>query len=450
MPQENSLTARVAPIPSLESLKKTFQQRLAGILGVQLTVENIEAFASEALQTTIKLTEDILTEYRRNPASSATGLSGAEEEDAAFKVFDLPDISQILDSIMNLQEEIESLQEYLGRQTEQTSEVNTPPATGSGVKIQKGAGGWQEKKIFPRLLTLLYILEHDFDIPLSPSDVPISWGDIEPDMMRQTPYARVEIPVLQRVVYLCEEEGNASYIFDTERLEKIGLTSEELRKKNKEEKKQLITLHPGIGIRLVQSPNWRENMAEYLREIGLDSEKRPEKIPSQSRENEEGGVTRQTSRGELDPWRGFWTDEEGGHWANIHTLASYFQIKEITIKHYVDITSLTSIRIKNNKGQISDAFCFEDLEANGKFMIFIKLPQTERSGEWRNFYIDPSGKHWAATERIAKRLSLNPRTIRRLIENNIKEFSLMDLRNSMGQKWLAFCLEEIEEFIKKK
>ena len=450
MPQENSLTARVAPILSLESLKKTFQQRLAGILGVQLTVENIEAFASEALQTTIKLTEDILTEYRRNPASSATGLSGAEEEDAAFKVFDLPDISQILDSIMNLQEEIESLQEYLGRQTEQTSEVNTPPATGSGVKIQKGAGGWQEKKIFPRLLTLLYILEHDFDIPLSPSDVPISWGDIEPDMMRQTPYARVEIPVLQRVVYLCEEEGNASYIFDTERLEKIGLTSEELRKKNKEEKKQLITLHPGIGIRLIQSPNWRENMAEYLREIGLDSEKRPEKIPGQSRENAEGGVTRQTSRGELDPWRGFWTDEEGGHWAPVDVLVEHFGIGNRVIENHTKEFHLKSMRAMNRIGQIVNIFLLEDFIQNPKFKERLDLPRAVKEGEWKNFYIDPAGKHWATIESITRKLSRGKNTLRKQVERNITEFQLMFIRNIKGQIRHAFCLEEIEEFIKKK
>ena len=52
---------------SLESLKETFKQRLDSILNSQLTVENIETFADEALDKIIKLTDNILYEYRENP-----------------------------------------------------------------------------------------------------------------------------------------------------------------------------------------------------------------------------------------------------------------------------------------------------------------------------------------------------------------------------------------------
>ena len=250
---------------SLESLKEVYQQRLDAILYSQLTVENIETFAKEALSKMVDLVDDLLVEYKNNPGvrSQEPPLSSSEQEDVACQIFSLPNISEILDEITKVGDTIDSLKIYLDTQTEQIETIITPPQPDHMVEKREGTGDFK-KRISPRLLTLLYIIKHDFE--LAPEDVEITQGSVNPKMMRQTPYVRVKIPNLNRVVYVCDEEGNASYIFDLQKLEKIGLTPEAIDLYDKEDRNSLINQHAGIGIRILQSKNWRSNMTTALEE----------------------------------------------------------------------------------------------------------------------------------------------------------------------------------------
>ncbi len=254
------------PYQSLESLKESYKKRLDGILNKQLTVENIEAFADEALSETIELTDEILEQYKNNPEfNSDTTLSTQQQEDEAFKILELPNLQEVLQSIINVKDKIQVLKEYINTNTENIDEVITPPQPDYPTKISTGSGEGMEKKMFPRLLTLLYIIEHDFDIKAS--EVSITKGVVTPNMVRKTSYVRVEIPDLKRVIYICDEEGNASYIFDIAKLTEHDLTLEEIDKDNKGDKNSLIAHYPGIGIRLVQSNNWRIRVSNALGEI---------------------------------------------------------------------------------------------------------------------------------------------------------------------------------------
>jgi len=264
----DSLNFNTAPKPhkSLESLKENFKQKLDGILYKQLTVENIETFADEALGETISLTDEVLAEYRRNPnvKASPTTLDTKAQEDDAFKILALPNINEILQSIMDVREKIGSLKKYLETNTENINEVITPPQPDRDTHIETSDGSFEKKRMFPRLLTLLYILEHDFDITPNKENVKITEGIVTPKMMRKTPYTRVEIPELNRAVYICDEEGNTSYIFDTTKITEAGLTLEEIDLDDKGDKNSLIAYHPGIGIRINQSKNWRAHIADVL------------------------------------------------------------------------------------------------------------------------------------------------------------------------------------------
>src|SRR3989344_4238345 len=93
---------------SLESLKETFKQRLDAILYKQLTVENIETFANDALDEAVKLSEDILKEYKNNPNVCArpTTLSPREQEDEAFMILGLENINEILERINKVKDSI--------------------------------------------------------------------------------------------------------------------------------------------------------------------------------------------------------------------------------------------------------------------------------------------------------------------------------------------------------
>jgi len=266
----DSLNFNKAPTPykSLESLKENFKQKLDGILYKQLTVENIETFAGEALGETISLTDEVLAEYRRNPnvKASPTTLDTKAQEDEAFEILALPNINEILQSIMDVREKIGSLKEYLETNTENINTVITPPQPDRDIHIETSDGSFEKKRMFPRLLTLLYILEHDFDITPDPKNVQITEGIVTPKMMRKTPYTRVEIPGLGRAVYICDEEGNTSYVFDMAKITEAGLTLEEIDLDDKGDKNSLIAYHPGIGIKIIQSKNWRNHIADALGE----------------------------------------------------------------------------------------------------------------------------------------------------------------------------------------
>ncbi len=263
MPSEFGPTNIIPKQQLLETLKETYKQRLDAILYKQLTVENIETFADDALSNMVQLTEDILNESKKNPEFKFdSSLDKKTQEDGAYKILDLPDIQETLQSIINKKDEINSLKTYIHENTENVNKVITPPQENFKVRIEEGDGSFKEKKIFPRLLTLLYILQNDFEI--DPKNIPIKEGIITSKMMRQISYSKIEIPDLERVVYICDEEGNASYIFDAKKLAEQKITLEELDLDDKEVKNSFIQKYPGIGVRLIQSKNWRANITELL------------------------------------------------------------------------------------------------------------------------------------------------------------------------------------------
>ena len=258
--QPNNIPGR-----SIEVLNQTFKKRLDDILYTPINIENIETFGDKALDDTTTLVGDLLDEYHSNPSLEGNrSLSTQEQEDDVCTKLNLPNIPKILDSIMDVQKRISDLKnKYLKDITtkDTTTEVITPTDPSSEDVIPKeGNGSFKEKDLKPRFLTLLYILETDFNLDIS-KDVSVLEGQTTDTMMRQTPYMRVTVPLLNRIVYICDEEGNASYVFD---IEKLDVSPETLDLYTKDQKNILIKTHPGIGTRIIQSPNWRTNMSEYL------------------------------------------------------------------------------------------------------------------------------------------------------------------------------------------
>lgn len=97
-------------------------------------------------------------------------------------------------------------------------------------------------------------------------------------MLRQEPYVRVLIEDLDRIVYVCDEEGNASYVFDSEITEQLGITPPELDAMTKNQRNALLRVTPSAGRRIIQSPQWRSVMSTALREDFSDA-KSDEPIP---------------------------------------------------------------------------------------------------------------------------------------------------------------------------
>lgn len=250
----------------LEALKEQYRQKLDAILYRELTVESIDTFADEALNDLIALNEEILDQSKVNPSfqdeSVELQITDREREDFVYQKLELPDIQEILGRISDVRDRIENIKDYIDHHKQLAHEVITPPQE-HGPRVEKGSGeGLKEAFFVPRLLTLMYLLESDFDI--KKEDVQILEGEVTPHMMRETPYIRVEIPDLQRVVYICEEEENASYIFDSQKLQELGIRFEELDIDDKGEKNALIVNHPGVGVRVTQTRQWRRKMSQFL------------------------------------------------------------------------------------------------------------------------------------------------------------------------------------------
>jgi hypothetical protein len=289
-------TAPGAPQETLESLKDKFKKRLDAIFYKQLTIENIEHFADDTLNEAAALESDILKEYRNNPnvKGSPTTQDNQAQEKEAFAILDLKkNINEILDQIANVKVKIDSLKAYIDKNVENVETVITSPLQDQIAKIEKITWSFEKKKMLPRLLTLLYIIEHDFDIYPSGKNVTIKEGTVTRDMARRSPYLRVEIPELHRAAYICEEEDNASYVFDTLKLEKNELTLNEIDSETKGIKNSLIMEHPGLGIRIIQTPAWRSQVALAL---GQSIEEGQNGIPRANKREENGRISEFESR----------------------------------------------------------------------------------------------------------------------------------------------------------
>ncbi len=253
---------------SLEVLKEESIKRLNGILYKPLTVENIESFADEAVSDTIELINDLLHEYKTNPNLEGNlSLNTQEQEDDVCKKLELPNISEILDRIQEVKAKIDAVKISIQGSKEKTETIITPPDQLENQGIIPGDTPFEKKKFIPRLLTLMYILETDFDIDIRDIEqMLVLEGEVKDEMIRKTPYVRVIVPELNRAVYICDEEGNASYVFDTQKLQELHIQLDDLDIDGKQDKNSLIAMYPGIGVRIIQTLNWRNKIKIYLEE----------------------------------------------------------------------------------------------------------------------------------------------------------------------------------------
>jgi hypothetical protein len=257
-----SLEGLIPSIPNYKELKEQFKQRLDAIIYKGLTVENIETFADEALNELVYLNKDILEKYREN-LPFGPQLNEQRQEDDAYGQLELPNIQEILVKIIEARSRIEKIKEQLIKNRQFSDKIITPPQ--EEFEITPGNGeGLKQLELFPRLLTLVYILETDFEI--NQNNIQITEGKVTDQMMRKEPYFRVEIPELNRAVYICNEEGNASYVFDTERLKSLRIPLNDLDIDDKGDKNSLIAMHPGTGARIIQTKKWRRNISKLLSE----------------------------------------------------------------------------------------------------------------------------------------------------------------------------------------
>lgn len=294
----------------------SYSQEYSDIINSSISPYNIQTFHDDVLRRLIKIVGRIVDEYKNN--HPGTGLIGRDLEDEALKEEGLQDIPSVLDSISKRKIDLHNIEEIIKSRVGFLPEVLVPPGEGG---IIPGPGeSFQERGLIPRLTTLLYILENDLFLDLQDGkEIQIVEGIVTDDMMRKHPYFRVSISPLNRIVYVCEEEENATFVFDKEELDDLNIQVEELDITNKATFDKLIEKTPKIGVRIIQSKLWRTNILEALTN---DLDQKEKKAPKQ---NSDFGSN------EIIPKK-----KDG--WESASSMDKDFRIADVeTIKNYVEL-----------------------------------------------------------------------------------------------------------------
>ena len=246
-----------------------FAHRLSTILYTPVSVDNIAYFADEALDQLTTLIEEVTYQYQ-SEFEESDAYTGAALEDEACAVYGIEDVNGILERIIAVKDKIATIQIELQSALEESQTIITPPDAQDQAFINGGNGGYEAPRTYQRLLTLAYILSQDFN--LEPNDAIYTQGITTGNMVREEPYVRVEVPGLNRMVYVCDEEGNASYVFDTVILDALGITIPELDLMTKDQRNAFLRVTPSAGRRMIQSSEWREVMTRFLSEAFSETE----------------------------------------------------------------------------------------------------------------------------------------------------------------------------------
>lgn len=176
-----------------------FQSELDSILNNPLTPENIDHYADGALDKIINLTDRVLYGYKLQ-----TGVitNNAEIEDAAYEHYQLGDINSLLEYISEKDKEIKNLNNIIAN-AKIVDDVITPPEVVAAMNILGGVGTSEKTTTIPRLKTLIFILENEFNVdPKNEEQFRIMKGILRDNMMRRESYYCVETPTLNRTTLI--------------------------------------------------------------------------------------------------------------------------------------------------------------------------------------------------------------------------------------------------------
>ena len=260
----------------LDAQKETFKNRLSEAIDKPLTLENTDTYVDDALGTVINLVEDVVAEYDAQPGAEWQQLgeaNGKEHEDAALEYFGLEDVEAILRHLEDKASQFAVIGQVIA-QANEASDVFVPPdstpipqATGSGTGIEK-------KGKQPKLENLLFVLMNDFGIdPDDPEAVSIVRGSVNTNMMREEPYYQVTVPGIDKVILVCDEYENVTFVFNDEWVrEQVSANhpsenepERPLTDYTKEELSKLIKDNPGQGARIMATKNFTANLVNALK-----------------------------------------------------------------------------------------------------------------------------------------------------------------------------------------
>ncbi|MDR2063648.1 MAG: hypothetical protein LBQ02_02550 [Candidatus Nomurabacteria bacterium] len=284
-------------------IRERLKNRYDEIVNRQLTVENIDHYADDALEDLIKLSDEIVEIRRSDGAMGFESLR--EEEDTAFAYYGLEDMEEALEHIIKIRENLMYIDDFTGQSQPEPSSSSNPnpnlnqnpnPNPPIANQVELGADENEQpaapesclkttlrnlsltsdhEQLTPesRTKTVLFVLKQDFGIDFDdPEQVSITpntlVAPLTPDTSTKPPafsYNMIEIPELQRIVLVCDIKSSSTFVLDEAALQEKNITQQELGKMlDKETLKNLISEYPELGSRLSYSKNYVTRIKKLL------------------------------------------------------------------------------------------------------------------------------------------------------------------------------------------
>lgn len=245
-----------------EYTQADFAEKLRQITSRDLTVDNINDYAESALGDLVDLIREAEAAYNRQP--TILQAQPAENEDAAFNYFEMESVGEILDHIADKAEQLRDIDTVIQQVTPDDA-VFVPPDDLPGLGRAGEGSSAERPDTQPRLKTLLFVLANEFGLNANdPESVSIRCGSVNSEMMRQQPYYEVTVPTLERKVLICDGYGNATFVFDTNKLPDV--VKDVLVDSSKQQLGELIDLEPGCGMALRCSKQFVPRLVGALRD----------------------------------------------------------------------------------------------------------------------------------------------------------------------------------------
>ena len=251
-----------------------YAEKVDDVLNTPLTVDNVDSYANNALYSLIDILDQASKEYNRQPTISLDGISPKDQEDIVANYFGIPNIGDLLDQTVLKSRQLDSINSFI--QIVPTSGTSVlPPELIKFKKRSPADGSFEKAIVVPKLKTLLFILENEFGIDINDTEqLKVSLGSPPDRAMRKEAYYIVQLDKLSRIVLICDEQKNITFVFDSDRLAEAGVSIPDLAEISKLNLKDLIEANPSIGSTVSQTNKFASKLILALKDPSskIDSE----------------------------------------------------------------------------------------------------------------------------------------------------------------------------------
>ena len=227
---------------------------LDAVWNSEITAENIRSFSDDCLKKVVEIVTRVTKE--KFPGENIT----PELEDTALGELGLDvtaTLNQLQKAIEQKDSEIRNIFDFVTN-SEVIDTVLIPPSDRRFPPKGLDVAGEKQPDTH-RVEMVIYMLHHDCGISFD--EIKIVKGVVLKDMVRQTPYVRVE--AMGKVIYVSNEPLNSTFVIDVTTLPG-GITIYELDRMTKDELEVLVKRNPKENFLIRFTKFWGENLFQAI------------------------------------------------------------------------------------------------------------------------------------------------------------------------------------------